>query len=92
MSRMTPMLYLLEVYSRWRLGITRKADVEPMLEVKTASVNVAMDIPEGEIDQRCTKHAGKDQCDNEVGSRHSENKVGSEEKNTEYRRWVNCKR
>jgi hypothetical protein len=47
-----------------------REDVEPMLQVKTALVDVPVDIPEQEIDQCCAEYTGEDERDDEVGSRH----------------------
>jgi hypothetical protein len=54
------MLYLFDIHSGWWSGVTWEQDVKPMLEIETALMDVAMDIPEREIDQSRSKNAGED--------------------------------
>jgi hypothetical protein len=47
-----------------------KESMEPVIKVKTALVNVTVDIPKEEIDQCGAEDTGKDERDDEVGSSH----------------------
>jgi hypothetical protein len=54
------MLYLFDIDCRRWSGVTWEQDVKPMLEVETALMDVAMDIPEREIEQSRPENAGED--------------------------------